>query len=110
MSAAHRAGALTKMKAHHAEAVRLREAGDVAGSRAAAKRAEHAADVVKSIDAGAPVGLVDPTKDFSPGYFRSPAAGGAAAAGAASSAGAPAQSTRNRTTSACPWAAATTIQ
>ena len=83
MSAAHRAGALTKMKAHHAEAVRLREAGDVAGSRAAAKRAEHAADVVKSIDAGAPVGLVDPTKDFSPGYFRSPAAGGAAGGGGA---------------------------
>ncbi len=76
MSAAHRAGALTKMRDHHTEAVRLREAGDVAGSRAAAKRAEHAADVVKSIDAGAPVGSVDPAKDFSPGYFRSPAAAG----------------------------------
>ncbi len=63
MSAAHRADALTKMRAHHAEAVRLRTS-DPAASRAAAKRAEHAADVVKSIDAGAPVGTVDPTKDF----------------------------------------------
>jgi hypothetical protein len=70
MSAAHRAGALTKMKEHHEEAVRLRTS-DPAASRRAAKRAEHAADVVKSIDSGAPVGLVDPTKDFSPGYFRS---------------------------------------
>ena len=70
MSAAHRAGALTKMKEHHAEAVRLRTS-DPAASRRAAKRAEHAADVVKSIDSGAPGGLVDPTKDFSPGYFRS---------------------------------------
>ena len=70
MSAAHRAGALAKMKEHHAEAVRLR-ASDPAASRAAAKRATHAADVVKSIDSGAPVGTVDPSKDFSPGYFRS---------------------------------------
>ncbi len=80
MSAAHRASALDKMREHHAEAVRLRTS-DPAASRAAAKRAEHAADVVKSIDAGSPVGTVDPAKDFAPGYFTRRAEAGSAVTG-----------------------------
>ena len=63
MSAAHRAGALAKMKEHHAEAVRLRESGDSAGSRRAAARATHAADVVKSLDSGTIVGTAS-ARDF----------------------------------------------
>ena len=65
MSAAHRKGALAKMKEHHAEAVRLREAGDSAGSKRAAAAATHAADVVKSLDAGRVVGTAS-AKDFGP--------------------------------------------
>ena len=63
MSAAHRAGALAKMKEHHAEAVRLRESGDSAGSRRAAAAATHAADVVKSLDSGTIVGTAS-ARDF----------------------------------------------
>ena len=66
MAETHRSGALAKMREHHDEAVRLRTS-DPAASRAAAKRATHAADVVKSIDAGRPVGTVDASKDFSKG-------------------------------------------
>ena len=65
MSAAHRAGALAKMKEHHAEAVRLRESGDSAGSRRAAAAATHAADVVKSLDSGTIVGTAS-ARDFGP--------------------------------------------
>ena len=65
MSAAHRAGALAKMKEHHEEAVRLRESGDAAGSRRAAAAATHAADVVRSLDSGTIVGTAS-SVDFSP--------------------------------------------
>jgi hypothetical protein len=64
MSAAHRAGALAKMKEHHAEAVRLR-ASDPAASRRAAAAATHAADVVRSLDSGTIVGTAS-SVDFSP--------------------------------------------
>jgi len=78
MAKTHRSGALDKMRKHHDEAVRLRTS-DPAKSRAAAKRAAHARDVVKSIDAGRPVGAVDPKKDFAPGYSARRAAGSSVA-------------------------------
>ena len=83
MAETHREQAIRKMKEHHEAAKKADARGDSAETKRLMAKAFHAADVAKSIDAGKPVGSVDPKKDFSKGSPVRSASGGGVSGGAA---------------------------
>ena len=88
MAETHREQAIRKMKEHHEAAKKADARGDSAETKRLMAKAFHARDVAKSIEAGKPVGSVDPEKDFSKGSaVRIAAGGGAKKAGGEKKAG-----------------------